>query len=345
MKQNMDELYIQRCFDLARLGTSKVSPNPPVGAVIVAKNRIIGEGFHQAYGQAHAEVNAVNNVHEDDKHLLPFSTIYISLEPCCVYGNTPPCTNLILKHKIPRVVISSLDLSPDVSGKSVEILRNADVEVIENILPTQGKNLSLSRTTYVCKSRPYVILKYAKSKDGFIAKKEGAPVWISNLFSKRLTHKWRSEIDAIMIGTNTARIDNPSLTTRYYNGQNPIRVVLDKNLKLDSTLHIFDDSAATIVFNTLKSSQRGNIQFVKVNFENQLLEQVLLFLHQNKVSNLLVEGGSVLLQSFIAANLWDEARVLTGNTYLQEGLPAPKIDDAPVQEFKLETDTISVYKK
>lgn len=344
MTQNMDELYIQRCFDLARLGASKVSPNPLVGAVIVSQNRIIGEGFHHTYGQAHAEVNAVNSVHIEDKHLLPFSTIYVSLEPCCIYGNTPPCTNLILEHKIPRVVISSLDLSPDVSGKSVEILRSAGVEVVENILPLQGKSLSLSRTTYVCKNRPYIILKYAKSKDGFIAQKKGTPVWISNRFNKRLTHKWRSEIDAIMIGTNTARMDNPSLTTRYYHGQNPIRIVLDKNLKLDGTLHIFDNRATTIVFNALKSLQKGNIQFIKVDFENQLLEQILVILHKKKISNLLVEGGAILLQSFIDTSLWDEARILTGDIYLQEGVAEPKFTAPLVQEFLLGTDTISIYK-
>lgn len=339
----MEELYIQRCFDLARLGFSNVSPNPLVGAVIVANNQIIGEGFHKRYGSPHAEVNAVNSILPKNKHLLSASTIYISLEPCCVFGNTPPCTNLILSHKIPRVVMSSLDLSPGVSGKSVEILKAAGIEVIENILASEGKKVSLPRATYVSKNRPYVILKYAKSKDNYIAKEDGEAVWISNLYSKRLTHKWRSEIDAIMVGTNTARMDNPSLTTRYYHGKSPVRVVLDRNLTLDKTLNIFNAQAKTIIFNQLKSEEKDNLVFAKINFNDEILVQILSFLHKEKVANLMIEGGRKLLQSFIDASLWDEARVLTGDITLQKGIPAPAFLGSPSQIISLGTDRVSIY--
>ena len=339
----MDELFIQRSFDLARLGGAKVSPNPMVGAVIVAENRIIGEGFHKAYGEPHAEVNAVNSVKQQDRHLLPQSTIYISLEPCCIHGKTPPCTNLILDQKIPRVVISAIDRSPEVNGKSLKILNEAGISVTQDVLPAVGIQLSQPRTTYVCRKRPYVILKYARSKDGFMAKNNGEQVWISNDFTNRLTHKWRGEINAIMVGTRTALLDNPSLTNRLYYGKNPVRVVLDKDLLLDKKLKIFDHQAKTIVFNEKENLELDNIYRVKIAFDQQLIHNLLTVLAQHKIGTLMVEGGATLLDSFYHDNLWDEARVITSANYLVNGLKAPMPGKVPSQSFQLESDEISVY--
>lgn len=339
----MDKLFIQRSFDLARLGGAKVSPNPMVGAVIVAENRIIGEGFHKGYGEPHAEVNAVNNVKPQDRHLLPQSTIYISLEPCCIHGKTPPCTDLILEQKIPEVVISAIDRSPEVNGKSLKMLNEAGITVTQGVLPEVGAQLSQPRTTYVCRKRPYVILKYARSKDGFMAKNNGDQVWISNDFTNRLTHKWRGEVNAIMVGTRTALQDNPSLTNRLFFGKNPVRVVLDKDLQLDKKLKIFDRQAKTIVFNEKENLELDNIYLVKIAFDEQLIHNVLAVLYQHKIGTLLVEGGATLLDSFYHDNLWDEARIITSANYLIDGLTAPMPAKVPSHSFPLESDEISVY--
>lgn len=339
----MDKLFIQRSFDLARLGGAKVSPNPMVGAVIVAENRIIGEGFHKGYGEPHAEVNAVNNVKPQDRHLLPQSTIYISLEPCCIHGKTPPCTDLILDQKIPEVVISAIDRSPEVNGKSLKMLNEAGITVTQGVLPEVGAQLSQPRTTYVCRKRPYVILKYARSKDGFMAKNNGDQVWISNDFTNRLTHKWRGEVNAIMVGTRTALQDNPSLTNRLFFGKNPVRVVLDKDLQLDKKLKIFDRQAKTIVFNEKENLELDNIYRVKIAFDEQLIHNVLAVLYQHKIGTLLVEGGATLLDSFYHDNLWDEARIITSANYLIDGLTAPMPAKVPSHSFPLESDEISVY--
>lgn len=339
----MDKLFIQRSFDLARLGGAKVSPNPMVGAVIVAENRIIGEGFHKGYGEPHAEVNAVNNVKPQDRHLLPQSTIYISLEPCCIHGKTPPCTDLILDQKIPEVVISAIDRSPEVNGKSLKMLNEAGITVTQGVLPEVGAQLSQPRTTYVCRKRPYVILKYARSKDGFMAKNNGDQVWISNDFTNRLTHKWRGEVNAIMVGTRTALQDNPSLTNRLFFGKNPVRVVLDKDLQLDKKLKIFDRQAKTIVFNEKENLELDNIYRVKIAFDEQLIHNVLAVLYQHKIGTLLVEGGATLLDSFYHDNLWDEARIITSANYLMDGLTAPMPAKVPSHSFPLESDEISVY--
>lgn len=334
---------MQRCFDLARLGGSRVSSNPMVGAVIVADGRIIGEGFHQAYGAPHAEVNAVNSIKPEDKKLLTKSTIYVSLEPCCIHGKTPPCTNLILENKIPRVVISALDKSPDVNGKSLDILRNAGVEVIENVLSDKGEQLSQPRSTYVCDQKPYVILKFAQSKDGFMAGADKTPVWISNLYTKRLTHKWRNEINAILVGTNTAAIDNPSLTNRYFHGDSPVRVVLDKNLELKDHLDLFDNNYRTIVFTEQQKQDRELIQYRTISFDENLAANVLRELHRLKISILLIEGGAATLNTFIQANLWDEARIITGNKFLGNGIKAPEIGREPTRQLNISSDELAIY--
>jgi len=339
-----DEFYMQRCFDLARLGAGSVSPNPMVGAVLVHDGRIIGEGWHQKYGEAHAEVNAVRNVAEMDRHLIATSTLYVSLEPCCVFGRTPPCTDLIIQHKIPKVVISCLDQTPGVAGTSVRLLREQGVEVVTGILEEQGKAISRIRNHFVTHQRPYVILKYAQTPDGYIGK-VNEQAWISNAYAKRLVHKWRSEMDAILIGTNTARTDNPQLTNRLYFGKSPIRVILDRKLTLSESLNVFDESVKTLIFTEQVTpnlrSQNSNRTYIQMNFQQGFLPKMLANLHDRKITSLLVEGGSTLLQSFVNAQLWNEALVFVGERALSDGVPAPRLRQAQLEaQYRLKNDQL-----
>lgn len=342
---NHDELFIRRCFDLAKLGNGKVSPNPLVGAVIVHNNRIIGEGFHSAYGKAHAEVNAIASVKKEDFPLLKEATIYISLEPCCIHANTPPCTDLIIKFQIPNVVFSSIDKTPDVNGKSISILKKAGCSVKYGVLQAEGDQLSRFRNTYVVKKRPYVILKYAQSKDGFMGRTDKS-IWLTNSISKRLVHKWRSETDAILIGTNTAQSDNPELTNRLYFGKNPLRIVLDKDLKLSPKLKIFDDSVITWIITEQIPDEKSfkNTCFMTLKFNNLLIQNILKMLFNHKMNSLLVEGGAGLLNSFIDLDLWDEARVFSADQFLNFGIKAPTLPVPPVMQFECGTDNLYVFK-
>lgn len=341
---NQDELYIQRCFDLARLGAGNVSPNPMVGAVLVYENRIIGEGFHQKYGEAHAEVDAVNSVKPADRALIEKSTLYVSLEPCCIYGRTPPCTDLIIKHKIPKVVISCLDQTPGVAGQGVQLLRDYGVEVITGILEAQGQELVRFRNYFVTRNRPYVILKFAQTLNGFMGLLN-EQIWISNEFSKRLVHKWRSEVDAILIGTKTALIDNPQLNNRLYFGKSPLRIVLDRNLTLPQYLHIFDQSQPTLIVieNSSLKTPASSLPYLELNFEDDFLNQLLKHLHQQKITTLLVEGGSKILQSFIEQDLWDEAYVFIGNKTIVKGILAPTLPGRVIARFSLGSDQMIRY--
>ncbi len=339
----VEEKYMQRCFDLARLGAGQVSPNPMVGAVLVHENRIIGEGYHARYGTAHAEVNAVANVAPEDLHLLPNTCLYVSLEPCCIHGNTPPCTDLIIRHKIPKVVISCLDFTPEVHGNGVEILRNAGVEVVTGVLEEKGRQLSVARRTFVQKHRPYTILKYAQTPEGFLARADREPIWISNAYSKRLVHKWRSEVDAILVGTNTARLDNPALTTRHYFGKSPLRIVIDKKRSLPPHLAIFDQSHPTLVYNDLIDKTEGAVTYQKLDFTN-FPNAIMQDLYQRKISNLLVEGGASILQQFVEADLWDEARVIVGNVFISKGIAAPILPVKPEKPIQLGEDVLKIFR-
>ncbi|MEM0992124.1 MAG: bifunctional diaminohydroxyphosphoribosylaminopyrimidine deaminase/5-amino-6-(5-phosphoribosylamino)uracil reductase RibD [Bacteroidota bacterium] len=337
--------YMRRCFELAQKGLGQVAPNPLVGAVIVHNDRIIGEGYHPKYGQAHAEVNAVKSA-TGNHHLLPESTLYVSLEPCCFHGKTPACTDLILKHRIPRVVISAMDATPQVDGKGVAILRAAGVEVTTGVLQEQGAALVAARSVFVRAQRPYVILKFAQSQDGYMGK-AGQQLWISNTFSKRLVHKWRGEADAIMVGTNTARVDDPALTNRLFFGKQPLRIVLDRKASLSSKLQLFDDTSLTLVVSEVQKLpyQNTHIQLFKHMFDEQLLPDLLSHLHQKNIGNLIVEGGRQLLESFIAQGLWDEARVFTGNKIQGGGIAAPKIPARLSQTYKIGSDRLDIYTK
>jgi len=338
------EAYMRRCFDLARLGAGNVSPNPMVGAVLVHQNRIIGEGFHRRYGQAHAEVNAVNSVRAQDRHLLPEATLYVSLEPCCIFGKTPPCTNLILEHRIPRVVISCLDQTPGVAGKGVEILRTAEVEVLTGVLEAEGQRLSAIRNTFVTQQRPYVILKFAQTKSRFLGPEDGRQYWITNAYTKRLVHRWRSEADAILVGTNTALSDDPQLTNRFYFGKSPLRVVLDKSLRLPKTLALFDGTTPTLVFTERADVLGGeHLEYASIAFDQNLVPQILAHLAEKKCTSLIVEGGAQLLQAFLNAGIWDEARVFTGAKYLFKGIPAPILPVAPAYSQVIAGDLLEVF--
>lgn len=340
-----DEYYMQRCFDLAWKGIGKVTPNPMVGAVLVHEGRIIGEGYHRAYGQAHAEVNALESVADQDRALLPASTLYISLEPCCFHGKTPPCTDLIIRHRIPRVVISVLDDTPEVAGKGVAQLRAARVEVVTGILAAEGRRLSRPRSVFVLGQRPYVILKYARSRNRKFAPAEPAQQWITRSFSKRLVHKWRSETDAILVGTRTARIDDPQLTNRLYFGGTPLRVVLDRRLQLPSTLSLFQGEAPTLLVSARRPTRPlAGLEYLQLDFGDRMIEQLLHALFRRRIGTLLVEGGRSLLESFLEAGLWDEARVLTGELVIPDGIPAPEIDATPALTSSVgDGDQLEVY--
>ena len=314
---------MQRALQLARLGAGAVSPNPMVGCVIVHEGKIIGEGYHQKYGEAHAEVNAVNAV--VDKSLLSKSTVYVTLEPCSHVGKTPPCADLLIKHQVKKVIVCNHDPNPLVAGKGIEKLRQAGIEVEVGLLEEEGWELNKRFFTYIEKKRPYIILKWAESADGFIAMKNFKAVQISNLLSRRFVHKMRSEEDAIMIGTNTAKYDNPTLNTRFWTGKNAVRVLIDKNLSLSKNSNIFDNSQKTICYNLLEDEIIGNNIFVKIPSNISIELFILEDLYQRKMQSIIIEGGTILLQSFIDLELWDEAIILRGKLVLKEGIIAPKI--------------------
>ena len=336
---------MRRCIELARKGAGSVAPNPMVGAVLVYDNRIIGEGYHMQYGQAHAEVNCINAVAEAEKALLSLSTLYVSLEPCAHFGKTPPCADLIIASKIPRVVIGCRDPFKEVDGKGIEKLAAAGVEVIQPVLEAECVALNSRFFTFHTKQRPYIILKWAQTANGIIGNKDHSRLLISNEYSNRLVHQWRSEEAAIMVGTNTALYDNPSLTNRLWSGGQPVRMVLDMDLRLPSNLYLFDGTLKTIVFNSRQEEERGPLQYYRLKKEDAVITQICQALHQMNIQSVLVEGGRQLLQSFIDAQCYDEARVIT-NTTLQitGGLPAPVLHSVVLRNsLQLQSDSIHFY--
>jgi len=318
-----DETYMLRAIELAELGRAKVRPNPMVGCVIVHEDKIIGEGYHQIYGGPHAEVNAINSV--EDKSLLPFSTVYVTLEPCAHYGKTPPCADLLVNHKIRKVIIGALDSNPLVGGKGVDKLKEAGISVKAGLLEERIRAQNSRFFTVMEKNRPYVLLKWAQTRDGYVARGNYDSKWISNEYSRQLVHKWRAEEHAIMVGTQTAHYDNPKLNVRSFIGNDPIRIMIDKKLTLDPNSYLFDQSQPTICYNYEKDEEADNLSFVKLK-EDFFLKDILNDLHERKIQSILVEGGSFLLQKFISENLWDEARVFTGNSHFGEGIKAPELN-------------------
>ena len=329
------EFYMQRALDLAQNGKGNVSPNPLVGCVIVYENKIIGEGWHQKYGEAHAEVNAILSV--NDKSLLPKSTLYVTLEPCAHFGKTPPCTHLIINNKIPKVVICNTDPFEKVAGKGVELLKNAQIEVITNILEHKGKWLNRRFFTFIEQKRPYIILKWAQTANGFVAKENFDSKWISNTLSRKIVHKFRTEEDAILVGFNTALYDNPKLNSRDWQGKNPLRIVLDKNLALPQQHYLFDKSIPTICFNSVKNDKLFNLDYIHIDF-NILEESILQHLTAINIQSIIIEGGSATLQRFIDKNLWDEARVFEGTKSFENGIKAPIMPTISNNTFSLESN-------
>ena len=340
-----DEFYMQRCLDLAEIALGETYPNPIVGCVIVHQGEIIGEGWHKKAGDAHAEVNAINSV--KDKTLLSESILYVSLEPCVHYGKTPPCSELIIMQKIPHVVVGCKDLYSKVSGKGIQSMRESGIKVDVGVLKDKCIESHKRFFTFHNKKRPYIILKWAETKDGFIApvnQKIGEPFWISSLESKTLVHKWRSQESSILIGTNTAELDNPYLTVRLWKGNNPLRIVIDKNLQLNNSLNIFNNSSNTLVFNDVKQLLIKNIEYQIINFNSVHLE-IMKTLYNKGVHSLIIEGGRETLQSFIDIDLWDEARVFVANQNLKDGVRAPKIKEKHISEEIISTDLLKRYRK
>lgn len=334
-------------MQIAKNGLGTTRPNPSVGAVIVHNNKIIAEGFTSNYGSNHAEVNAITAVL--DKSLLKEATIYVTLEPCSHFGKTPPCADLIVKHNFKKVVIGTLDTNSMVAGKGVERLKNAGIEVIVGVLEEECKKHHKRFFTNQNKKRPYIILKWAESQDGFIApnyKEKQQPVWISNQYSQQIVHKLRSKEHAILVGTNTVIADNPKLNVRSWTGNNPTRVVLDNHLRLPKSLHMFDNSVKTIFItdkNTDANSKQENMVFEKIDFQNNVAKQIISILQKHKIQSLIVEGGAKTLQTFIDENFWDEAMVFVGDVELKEGVKGPEFDVQLAHQQKIKNDTLKVY--
>jgi diaminohydroxyphosphoribosylaminopyrimidine deaminase/5-amino-6-(5-phosphoribosylamino)uracil reductase len=342
------ELYMQRCLELAKNGLGTTYPNPVVGSVIVHKDTIIGEGWHRKSGGPHAEVNAVDSV--KNHALLKESTIYVNLEPCSHFGRTPPCSDMIIRMGIPKVVIGTVDPNQKVAGKGIERLRAAGIEVIVGILEAECLEMNRRFFTFHNKKRPYIILKWAESVDGFIApltKDEQKPVWISNPASRQLVHKWRSEEQAILVGTQTVIDDNPELNVRDWHKTNqPIRLVIDKSGQIPKASHIFDNQQPTIIFSEkILMSEKENIIFEVVDFSRDILPQLMSALYKRSIQSVIIEGGRQTLQSFIDAGLWDEARIFIGEAVLGDGTKAPKLDTGNANEDSVGRDKLLIFRK
>ena len=338
------EHFIEKCITLARKGILNVSPNPMVGCIIVYNDEIIGEGYHQEYGKSHAEVNAIKAV--KDKSLLSKSTLYVNLEPCCHHGKTPPCTDLIIRHNFSKVVIGCIDPFSEVSGRGIKKLEDNSIKVVHGVLEEKCKDLNRRFFYFHKYKRPYIILKWAKSKDNYIAPiNQEKPFWMTSKESKTLVHNWRAEEDAILVGRKTVTADNPSLTVRMCEGKNPIRLVIDKSLSLDNNYNIFDDHAETLVFNNIKSDTVSNTIYVKIDFNN-LIEEILNELYIRNILSLIVEGGAITINSFIENNLYDEIRLFTTEKVLENGILSPLIPNIKMTKNTIiDKDKLEVYKR
>jgi diaminohydroxyphosphoribosylaminopyrimidine deaminase/5-amino-6-(5-phosphoribosylamino)uracil reductase len=335
---------MKRCLELAAKGMGKVSPNPMVGAVIVHEGKIIGEGFHTAYGKPHAEVEAIRSV--TDKKLLSSSTLYVNLEPCSHFGKTPPCADLILENKIPQVIICNQDPNPLVAGNGIKRLKENGVNVIQGILEEKGAYLNRRFFTFHSKKRPYIILKWAETKDGFIDKirENGIPKInkISSEESHQLSHQWRSEEDAILVGKNTVLNDNPKLTTRLFEGKSPIRILLDKDLLIPNDSNIYNPESTVIVLNSVKEEKKANIHFHKMNHSPISITEIINFLHSENILSVIIEGGTFTLQSFIDSGIWDEARIFTSNMEFGNGKKAPELSRNSGTKIKSGKDELTL---
>lgn len=342
---NLHETYMRRCLDLALLGAGSVAPNPMVGAVLVYENRIIGEGYHQVFGQAHAEVNCINSVKPQDQPFIGQSTLYVSLEPCSHFGKTPPCSRLIVKYGIPKVVIAYQDPFPKVDGSGIESLKQAGVEVVVGVLEQEALALNKRFISFHQKKRPFIVLKWAQTSNGKIAGTGEERLMITHALTNRLVHRWRSEEAAILVGYRTALKDNPRLDNRYWKGNAPIRMVIDRDLSLPTQLHIVDGSQRTIVWNQVENNTASNLEYVLLDAHKDAIEQLLTASYQMGIQSILVEGGAALLQAFIDKAYWDEARVISNEQLsIDAGLDAPVLKQAALfLTEQIQTDSIHYF--
>jgi len=350
------EIYMKRCLELARNAIGDTAPNPMVGSVLVHEGRIIGEGYHREYGKAHAEVNCLDSVPSYDRDLVSESTLYVSLEPCAHFGKTPPCADLIIRHRIPKIVIGVRDPFVSVNGKGIEKLREAGVKVITGVLEEECKQINQRFFTFHTRHRPFVLLKWAQTADGVIGAADRSRLLISNEATNRLVHRWRSEEMSILVGTTTALYDDPELTTRLWPGKSPIRLVVDMDLSLPSNLKLFTSGHPTVVFNLYRHTlplekisaeevRSFGLSYYQVTHDVSLVHQMMNALYRMGIQSVLVEGGAFLLQSFLDEGIWDEARVIT-NEQLETGagLPAPRFKGLhPVRHERIFSDTIRYY--
>lgn len=324
-----DEIYMQRCFQLAGQALGNTAPNPMVGAVIVHNGQIIGEGYHQKYGQLHAEPNAIHSV--KDQSLLPQSTLYVNLEPCSHYGKTPPCAALIIEKKIPRVVVANVDPYLKVSGRGIRMMQDAGIEVTLDVLKTEGRLLNKRFFTFQEKQRPFIFLKWAQSADGFIdsvrTDKSTAATVFSTAETQKLNHKMRAEEAAILVGTQTVLLDNPQLTNRLWPGKNPVRIAVDREGKISDDYNIMDGLVETLIFTEKNKTNKPFVTFVQVDFSQKVIPQIMHELYGRNINSLIVEGGTKLLQSFIDEGMWDEANVEVAPVELKTGIACPTIND------------------
>lgn len=337
---------MERCLQLAAHGTGHVAPNPMVGAVLVCNDVIIGEGFHQRYGEAHAEPNAINSVKNRD--LLKESTLYVSLEPCSHYGKTPPCADLIVSSGIPRVVIGTLDPNNKVAGRGVIILQNAGIEVEVGVMEAECRELNKRFFIFHEQKRPYVLLKWAQTHDGFMDRirtdNSEAPLQISNAITKQLTHKMRSENQSILVGANTVLLDNPTLTVRNWSGKSPIRIAIDRQGRISTHFNLLDGNFPTIIFTEKDQADKPNVQFIKIDFDDKCLENILRIIYERNIHSVLVEGGARILKSFIESGLWDEANIEVSPQIITEGVVAPILHLQPVTRKTIENHDWLYYK-
>jgi len=341
------DFFMKRCLELAANGLGYVAPNPMVGSVVVCDNQIIGEGYHQKYGMPHAEVNAIQSV--KDQSLLKNSILYVNLEPCAHIGKTPPCTDLIIEKGIPKVVIGISDPNSLVAGKGIEKLRKSGIEVIDHIVPTKCRELNKRFFIYHKKKRPYIILKWAQTSDGFmdVIRKPGDAVgvnWISNSTSRKLVHKWRAEEQAIFIGTDTVICDDPELTVRLWKGNSRLRIIIDRNLRIPRSAKVFNNAAPTLIFNGSINKIIGNTEFIKLKIESDPLKQIFDEMYKREILSVIVEGGKKILEYLISTNLWDEARVFQGEKEFGTGIKAPEIKQELNQTEVILTDKLFIHR-
>lgn len=342
MTQNIiDEHYMARCIQIAQNGLGSTYPNPFVGSIIVHEGKIIGEGYTSKYGGPHAEVNAVNSV--QDQSVLKDSTLYVTLEPCSHYGKTPPCCDLVIQKGFKRVVIGTLDPFAAVNGQGYLRLLENGIDVTLGVLEAECKELNRRFITFHQEKRPYIILKWAQTHDGYMGH-DDVQKWITNCYSRQLVHQWRTEEQAILVGKKTALVDNPQLNTRFWEGKDPLRISIDKYLAIPRHFNLYDRSIPTVIFNAIEESEQENLKLVKIDFDEDILPPILRYLYENNYQSLIVEGGSDTLQKFIDLGLWDEARILSSNVFWNEGIKAPVVNGKRVKQLQVIDDHLTVIR-